>query len=147
MQINPNHWNSWTLWERSRETFREQRCLYHSPVLVCITVFGTLLTTNSMTQPQGRHLMWEWARVGSSVRDDWLFVKQGEILGRCREEIRVCEEIYRNLSCFLQSVGVHTSTHSLHSSLPAYTAADVVVTYMPDAQREFQDVVSTGCPQ
>lgn len=37
--------------------------------------------------------------------------------------------------------------HKFTALLPAHSVADVVVTYMPDAQRELQDAVSAGCPQ
>lgn len=51
----------------------------------------------------------------------------------------------------LHSVGGDNNTYSHCFSPPAllasHSAADVVVTYSPDSQREAQDVVASGCPK
>ena len=56
----------------------------------------------------------------------------------CEKSTEISHSVgVENIFAALLSASAHTS----------HSAADVVVTYMPDAQREHQDVVSAGCPQ
>lgn len=80
-------------------------------------------------------------------------MNKDEILGWCSEDTSAKSQkknLPKSFSLFVQCRcrEQHIFTALLSAStLTSHSGADVVVTYKPDAQCEFQDVVSTGCPQ